>query len=49
VRLYGRDFSARLQEEGFAVRMVRCRDLISQEVSQRCGLTDDELYCLTKE
>ena len=49
VRLYGRDFSTRLQEEGFSVREVRCRNILSPEVSERCGLADDELYFVTKE
>lgn len=50
VRIYGRDFSTRLEEAGFTVTVERYRDRLSKETKDRYGLgpndlaTADDLY-----
>jgi SAM-dependent methyltransferase len=46
VRLYGRDFAARVADAGFAVRTDRYVDQLDPELVSRCGLRreDDEAF-----
>lgn len=44
VRLYGRDFARRLEEEGFAVTVERYMREVEPDIAARHGLPADDMY-----